>query len=142
MEELHPSRKFYESGFMRLVLGIGIPLSAILLAFYLYIEQSFAKCVFYSITGLYCPGCGSGRATVDLLHFHFLEAIHHNILFVIALPFLAYYGVKVYLKIIFGRNILPFFEISPRGGMIIFYVIVVYWILRNVPIFPLNWLAP
>ena len=49
----------------------------------------FPKCIFHSITGLQCPGCGSQRAMHALLNLEIGEAVRYNALFVAALPFLA-----------------------------------------------------
>ena len=45
-------------------------------------ERSGAElaCPFYRLTGLYCPGCGSGRAVRALLHGHLLQALSYNYL--------------------------------------------------------------
>jgi hypothetical protein len=48
----------------------------------------FPSCPFRSLTGLLCPGCGSLRATHDLLHGRVIEAFAHNALLVAALPLL------------------------------------------------------
>ena len=43
-------------------------------------------CVFHEITGLYCPGCGAGRACYSILHGEFLEAFCYNPLMTVLLP--------------------------------------------------------
>lgn len=48
----------------------------------------FPKCIFKSITGLSCPGCGSQRAIHQLLHLHIIEAFKFNPLLIIAIPYL------------------------------------------------------
>mgnify|MGYP003801095493 CR=1 FL=1 len=40
--------------------------------------NSFPSCPFYAITGLPCPGCGSTRATIYLIHGKWLEALYYN----------------------------------------------------------------
>jgi len=50
----------------------------------------FPSCPFRTLTGLLCPGCGSLRATHDLLHLRIAEAFAHNALLVGALPVLAF----------------------------------------------------
>src|SRR5882724_10704095 len=62
----------------------------------------FPGCIFYSLTGLYCPGCGSQRALSSLLHGGLLQAINYNILFIVCLPLLFYSAIitvtNVFLK--------------------------------------------
>ena len=52
---------------------------------YLFINPSevdfLPKCPFYFTTGLYCPGCGSQRATHQLLNFNILGVLKQNLLF-------------------------------------------------------------
>ena len=80
----------------------------------------FPKCIFHSITGLQCPGCGSQRAMHALLNLEIGEAVRYNALFVAALPFLA---------------VLAAFYAKTTGAPVIwtvFAVIVLWWILRNI----------
>ena len=46
----------------RILTALSLPVIAALV--YIYEKQggSGMKCLFHSYTGLYCPGCGSGRA--------------------------------------------------------------------------------
>lgn len=46
-------------------------------------------CPFYSVTDLYCPGCGSLRALHALTNGDVATALDRNVLTVAALPFLA-----------------------------------------------------
>lgn len=50
-------------------------------------HEAFLQCPFKKVTGYDCPGCGSQRGLHSLLHGHFLEAWHHNALFVLAVPY-------------------------------------------------------
>ena len=49
-------------------------------------------CLFHSLTGWNCPGCGATRAAYQLLHGHLLRALHDNALFVLTLAALAAQG--------------------------------------------------
>lgn len=108
----------------------------------LYEYGSAVPCLLYRLTGIYCPGCGSGRAARCLLHLDIAQAADQNLLFVILLPFLAYYLIKQYIFYVTGRDVLPFFEIGYRGSVALLIVIVLFQILRNIPVFPLSYLAP
>lgn len=46
----------------------------------------FPRCMFKSLTGWDCPGCGSQRAIHALLHGDFAAAWHFNALLVAAMP--------------------------------------------------------
>ena len=50
-------------------------------------------CLFHIITGLYCPGCGAGRASYSILHGRFYMAFRYNPMYVTLLPFLGMYIV-------------------------------------------------
>ena len=127
---------------LRIAVGIIVPLIMIGGAAFLFIYKAGPPCVSYSLTGIYCAGCGSGRATVALLHGDILKALGHNVLYVIFLPFALYYGLKVYISYVFGKDVLPFFTIGLKGGIAIVIVIALFWILRNIPVFPFTLLAP
>jgi hypothetical protein len=45
-------------------------------------------CPLHSVTGVWCPFCGSTRAAYALLHEDFATAIRDNVLFVVAVPIL------------------------------------------------------
>ena len=49
----------------------------------------FPKCIFYSLTGLKCPGCGSQRCIHSLLKGELAAALHYNAFFVANIPILA-----------------------------------------------------
>ena len=54
------------------------------------IRGIFPACPFLSLTGCYCPGCGTLRALHTLLRGDVAGAIGYNVLTVLSLPFIAY----------------------------------------------------
>lgn len=135
-------QKWIHSRGFRVGIGIGAPLLAAAGLIFLFWYGNPFPCVFYELTGLYCPGCGSGRALNALLHLDILGALDYNVFFVLALPLVAYYLVKQYIRLVFGRDVLPIFSTSWRAYMVVMWSIVGYWILRNIPVFPFSVLAP
>ena len=127
---------------LRLLIGIGLPAVCIAGLLVLFFRGSPFYCPFYALTGLYCPGCGSGRAATALVHLDVLTALRNNILFVLYVLPCAYYIAKLYLKIVFGKDNLPWKE--PKNGVYIFVILsfILYWILRNLPWTPFTLLAP
>ena len=90
-------------------------------------------CLFHELTGLYCPGCGSGRAALALLHGHLWEALRHNpLLFLLGVPC----GVllaREYLRFVFPglglrKPVLPAWAGDAALGLIL-----AFWLLRNLP---------
>ncbi|MGO8690720.1 MAG: DUF2752 domain-containing protein [Thermoguttaceae bacterium] len=116
-----------------LVLAVGV--AALAGAALLYVVDPakpgvFPPCPFHALTGLHCPGCGSLRATHQLLHGHLAAALRMNPLFVVSLPLLG-------LLWLFPR-----WQRKAWVGWLVLAVVVVYWIARNLPFWPLVLLAP
>ena len=111
---------------------------------YWWFEPSQARgwlfCPFHRLTGLYCPGCGSTRAIHLLLHGQVLAALRHNVL---VFPALAYLG---WAFVVYQRQV--WFDGPPRPPhpVWVYRILVVglvgFWVLRNIPIWPLTLLAP
>ena len=90
-------------------------------------------CLFYELTGLYCPGCGSGRVAIALLHGHVPEAFSHNaLLFLLGLPCGAVLAYE-YLRFVFPGLGLKKIELPAWTARLSLGLIVGFWILRNLP---------
>jgi uncharacterized protein DUF2752 len=48
----------------------------------------YPRCVFHSLTGWQCPGCGTTRALHAVLHGNVLEALRYNAMLFAFAPFL------------------------------------------------------
>ena len=101
----------------------------------------FPPCPVHYLTGWYCPGCGSLRAMHALLHGNFLQAWAMNPLTVILLPFLSYGLMSEVLVQTRGIR-LPQPALSAGQIRALFVVIVLFGVVRNVPVQPFAWLAP
>ncbi len=90
----------------------------------------FPPCPFLRLTGLYCAGCGALRATHALLHGRLAAAFAYNPLLVASLPALAALVVR------------PAWARRPDVARIAAATLLAYWLLRNLPVWPLTLLAP
>ncbi|MDP4142982.1 MAG: DUF2752 domain-containing protein [Bacillota bacterium] len=102
----------------------------------------FPPCIFRTYLHLYCPGCGATRATYELLHGNLRAAFRYNPLYIIGIPFMMYLGIVLAGIKVNGNALLPEFNFNLRGAIILIGIILAYWILRNVPIFPFTLLRP
>lgn len=98
-------------------------------------------CPFHLITGLYCPGCGSLRGLHYLTHGNFLKAFNYNPLTILSLPFLVYSFAIFLYKEISGKELKTFF-IKPAYIWLLLAFVIIFWVLRNIPVYPFNILAP
>jgi len=88
------------------------------------------------LTGFDCPGCGSQRAIYCILHGQLLQAVHFNLLLVLSLPFLLiHFGYKAVSAITQKdkRWALIYHPLTPK---IIFVVVALFWIVRNINVYP------
>ena len=93
--------------------------------------QLFPKCIFKSVTGLSCPGCGAQRATHELLHLNFKSAFAYNALLVVSLPY-ALTGLLLYqtnLKERFPKT--RQFLFGKKALLVVLFLVILFFIFRN-----------
>jgi len=116
-----------------------------ILALYIYWNPSdsniFPKCPFYSATGIYCPGCGSQRAAHQVLNGHIIEGIRHNYLIALLALVLLYQAFTYIMNDLLNKNI-PNLLHRSKVTFGILITIMLFWILRNINLFPFTELAP
>jgi len=101
----------------------------------------YPECVFHSLTGYYCPGCGSQRALHSLLHLDFKGVVSNNILFLPGLVVMCY-GIAIpEINRRFNKNYKNFLY-NKWTPLWIFVIIILFAVLRNLPYYPFNVLAP
>ena len=127
------------------ILFICTILSAITLLYFFFDARHsavFPKCPFFLLTGLFCPGCGSQRAISSLLHGDILQASAFNLLLVVTLPLLLYStGVSV-INSFRKKQVVQRIFYSPFITKIILAGVLIFWVFRNIPLYPFNALAP
>lgn len=95
-----------------------------LIALYIFDPKEyslFPRCVFYSLTGLKCAGCGGQRALHSLLRGEFLQALKYNCFLTVFLPVFA---VGWYKGPFANKRWYPFFGLA---------VMILFIIVRNLP---------
>jgi hypothetical protein len=98
----------------------------------------YPVCMFHSLTGLNCPGCGATRALYALLHGNFLLALKNNALFVVSLVALMIWGARFIFRKL--KNQPATFDISPKFLWTFLVVAFAFAVMRNLPGF--EWLSP
>jgi hypothetical protein len=124
-----------------LISVIGFVVACLLYAFNPADSLLYAPCPFHALTGLYCPGCGSLRAIHQLLHMHFLSAFRLNPLLVLSIPLLGYLLLHPYL-VRSKKHFLPDVNIPAFLIWIYLGIVVSFWIIRNIPLYPFSLLTP
>ena len=105
-------------------------------------EQGFyPPCLFYALTGLHCPGCGTLRGLNQLLHGNMLAAIGYNPFTMLALPVIGYAFLWALLSTTWGKR-LPTVYVHPALMWGLLVSVVAFWVLRNLPVYPFTVLAP
>jgi hypothetical protein len=101
----------------------------------------FPPCPLRYLTGWYCPGCGSLRAIHQLLHGNLQGAWAMNPLTVVLLPFLSYGLISSALFEFRGRG-LPEPFLRAVWIRALCAAIILFGIVRNLPLHPFHLLAP
>ena len=124
----HPKLALWISVFLCLFIG-----------FYVYANfdplksQWFPRCMFLTLTGLKCPGCGSQRVLHSLLSGDILQAFESNALLVVLIPYMI---LLIFSALFKSRGERLYSALSsPALIYALIIVTVLWWILRNV----FNW---
>lgn len=99
------------------------------------------RCPLYTMTGIYCPGCGSTRALHELLRGHWLAALRLNALFTLSLPCLAIFGLYRWATPDRTRSEAAM-SWKPQWTWVLLGMVVTFGVLRNIPVYPFTLLAP
>lgn len=130
--------------YLLLILVILLPIAVAFVYYAIYdMHGDNALCSFRALTGLECPGCGGQRSIYFLLHGDIMQALRYNAFFVIVLPFLAYfYLMFVLVYVLKKEKYLKSFVFTSWFGFGLLIVVILFFILRNIPFSPFVYLAP
>ncbi len=105
-------------------------------------ESTWLICVIHELTGYYCPGCGSGRASYSILHGQFYEAFRYNPLLCILLPWIGLYtGICLIQWLLKGKETISR-KIPIEATYVLLGIVILYGIVRNIDVYPFTLLAP
>ena len=102
---------------------------------------TYPICPFFGLTGCYCPGCGTLRSLHQLLHGNLGSALGYNPLTVLSLPFIVYSFVAAAARA-FGLPAPRAVFVHHRLIWALFWGVIAFWVLRNIPVELLTALAP
>ena len=127
------------------IIIIGVLTFLGMLALYIFWNPTetniFPKCPVYGVTGIYCPGCGSQRATHQILKGNIIEGIRHNYLIGLLGLVLSYLAFMFIMNNVLQKGIDNLLHKS-KVTMGILVIVILFWILRNINLFPFTELAP
>jgi hypothetical protein len=94
------------------------------------VPGSYGYCPFRALTGWDCPFCGSLRGYHALLHGHVGTALDYNVVTIAALPLVMWFWVLWWRRAARGDTSLPW---RTDVAVIVFAVLLVFWVVRNLP---------
>lgn len=104
-------------------------------------DDPYPNCPFFWLTGYYCPGCGTLRAYHQLLRGNVDAAMGLNPVTVVALPAMIYALASTWLLGFRGSGLpRPKWSAGASWGLGAF--LVVFAVVRNLPLDALEWMRP
>lgn len=128
-------------GFLKLMF-LAVIITCILISFFnsSVLLKYLSVCIFHRLTGFYCPLCGITRSLTLGINGKLIKAFSHNSLFYILLVYVLILLLYHYfIKKQKSNNKILFTKIHIT---IIISLTGLFWILRNLPLFPFSYLAP
>lgn len=108
----------------------------ILMAILLIHGKIAIACVFYEITGLYCPGCGITRSILSLIDGNIYQAFRYNPIIFIDIPLIMITSI---IDFIYKDN-KKVKKVTNVIYIMLLIITLVFGVLRNIPYF--SFLAP
>lgn len=91
-------------------------------------------CMFHTVTGLYCPGCGVSRMCLSLLRLDFLSAFKANAVLMLLLPPGFIIGLQMAARYIKTGRITPT-RLQSCILTAMTAILLIFGVLRNMPAF-------
>lgn len=135
-------RRLVRGAIFALVLAGGFVLSYCIAVFPPNDQSFYPRCQLHSLTGLHCPGCGTTRAVHSLLNGQVEQAIAWNPIALIVVPVLAIALIRSLWSWAWERPAKPMRRSPAWIAAVIGTILILFGILRNVPIEPFSRLAP
>lgn len=143
VESQIPQANFPHS--LRLTAAAGVAALAGGAAAIAYFDPSKATilpvCPLFALTGFACPGCGLTRGFHALFHGDIITAVDFNALTPLWAVIFAYVGASLALMAIRGKG-LPMWPMNAKFVVVAGIVLLLFGIVRNIPIYPLTILFP
>lgn len=132
--------------FLTLVFII-VPVAVIFSLYYFFYASSgdrwSVQCSFYQTTGYLCPGCGGQRAFHALIHGQWQQVLRYNALTVFIIPFLGYCYFIIIQQFVFkNKGLADKYPLTPGMAYAFLILLFVFFVIRNIPYFPFNYLRP
>ena len=96
----------------------------------------FLPCLIFSLTGLYCPGCGAARAANRLLHLDLPGAFAANPMAAVLLPLILLYVLLLLYSFLRHGHDRITQRLPQRPLWFVLALLLLFGVLRNLP-FPL-----
>lgn len=91
-------------------------------------------CMFHTVTGLYCPGCGVSRMCLSLLRLDFASAFRANAAIMLLMPPGIIIGLQMAARYVKSGQISPT-RVQAYVLTAMTVILLIFGILRNLPAF-------
>ncbi len=137
-------QRFLVRGTLVVFAVLGIAAGLVLLGVFPPTANSwYPKCTLYQATGLHCPGCGMTRALHSALNGRIVEAVSQNVLVFVIIPYLIFVMLRALWRYLWQTKPRPgWFRWPAWFTYAILGLLLVFSVVRNIPVEPFTLLAP